>query len=94
MYLTMKHIGKILISLLVISGLFCSCSGLLDIDQHGATSPETFYKTDEEAEEAITAVYAKFAGIYYNYYFVKNLLSDDFWCGGGYPSGGRRVAFH
>ena len=83
MYLTMKHIGKILISLLVISGLFCSCSGLLDIDQHGATSPETFYKTDEEAEEAITAVYAKFAGIYYNYYFVKNLLSDDFWCGGG-----------
>lgn len=83
MYLTMKHIGKILISLLVISGLFCSCSGLLDIDQHGATSPETFYKTDEEAEEAITAVYAKLAGIYYNYYFVKNLLSDDFWCGGG-----------
>ena len=81
----MKTLRNIIISILTISAaLFCtSCNGLLDIDQHGATSQDTFYKTDEEAEEAITAVYAKFAGIYYNYYFVKNLLSDDFWCGGG-----------
>ena len=79
----MKHIGKILITLLGLSVLLSSCNGLLDIPQHGATSPDTFYKNDEEAEEAITAVYAKFASIYFNYYFVKNMLSDDFWAGGG-----------
>lgn len=80
----MKHINPIsVISLLLAALTLPACSDMLDIDQHGASSTETFYKTDEEAEEAITAVYAKFAGIYYNYFFVKNLLSDDFWCGGG-----------
>lgn len=80
----MKHINGLILSLIAVaSGIFCSCNGMLDIDQHGATSPETFYKAEEEAEEAITAVYAQFAGIYYNYFFLKNMLSDDFWCGGG-----------
>lgn len=63
--------------------LFTSCEGMLNIDQHGTASFDTYYQTDEEANEAITAVYANFASIHYNYYFVKNLLSDDFWSGGG-----------
>ncbi len=74
----------LVISLLAALSLFAiSCEDQLDIDQHGVASFDTFYQTDEEADEAITAVYSNFAAIHYNYYFVKNLLSDDFWSGGG-----------
>jgi starch-binding outer membrane protein, SusD/RagB family len=69
--------------IIILSLLITSCEDKLDIDQHGAATFETFYKTDEEADEAITTVYSSFAGIQYNYYFVKNLLSDDYWSGGG-----------
>lgn len=64
-------------------GLFASCEDKLDIEQHGVDSFDTFYQTDTEADEAITAVYANFAAIHYNYYFLKNMLSDDLWAGGG-----------
>ena len=38
---------------------FSSCNvDLLDIPQQGVTSEETFYKTDEDCEEAIAAVYS------------------------------------
>jgi hypothetical protein len=60
-----------------------SCENLLDIEQHGTSSFETFYQTDEEADEAITACYTGFAAVYFNYYLSKNNLCDDFWCGGG-----------
>ncbi len=74
----------ILISMLtMLSMAFISCEDMLDIEQHGTASFETFYQTDEEADEAITAVYANFATIHFNYFFLKNLLSDDYWCGGG-----------
>jgi len=63
--------------------IITSCEGLLNIDQHGTASFDTYYQTDQEADEAITAVYANFISIYFNYYFLKNLLSDDYWCGGG-----------
>jgi hypothetical protein len=66
--------------------LLTSCEDSLDISQHGVSSFETFYQTDAEAEEAITAAYANLAGIYFNYYTIKNMCSDDFWCGGGGPS--------
>lgn len=66
-----------------VSVFFTSCENMLDIEQHGTASFETFYQTDEEANEAITAAYANFATINFNYYFLKNLPSDDFWCGGG-----------
>jgi hypothetical protein len=62
-----------------------SCESLLDNEQHGAYTPESFYKTDEQAEQALAAIYAYYSnsGVYYNIYFLKNLLSDDFWSGGG-----------
>lgn len=77
-----KYITLICVSLFSLFSTI-SCEDSLNIDQHGKASFSTYYQTDEEAEEAITAVYAKFAGIYYNYYFLKNMLSDDFWSGGG-----------
>lgn len=66
-----------------LSVFFVSCESMLDIDQHGTASFDTFYQTDQEAQEAITSVYAEFITIYFNYSFVKNLLADDYWCGGG-----------
>ena len=35
------------------------------------------------ATQAITAVYADFASISFNYVFLKNTLGDDYWSGGG-----------
>lgn len=77
-------IKNIIVSLVVIIPVFfTSCEDKLDIEQHGISSFETYYQTDEEADEAITAVYSNFASIHFNYYFLKNMLSDDFWSGGG-----------
>jgi hypothetical protein len=65
--------------------LLTSCQKMLDNKQHGSYSPETFYETDEQAEQGLAAIYAYYSnsGTYYNIYFLKNLISDDFWCGGG-----------
>lgn len=34
-----------------------SCEKLLDTEQHGEETLETFYRTDSDAEEALAAVY-------------------------------------
>jgi hypothetical protein len=62
-----------------------SCEDALDTTQHGVESFETFYQTDEEATQAAAAIYIYFAnsGTQYNIWFLKNLLADDYWCGGG-----------
>ena len=60
-----------------------SCHDQLDILQHGTASFDTFYQTDGDADEAITACYTGITDIYFNYYTVKNMCSDDFWVGGG-----------
>jgi hypothetical protein len=72
-------------SLLSLAMLLVSCGDMLDTTQHGVESFETFYQTDEEAEQAAAAIYLYYAssGVQYNIGFLKNLLSDDFWCGGG-----------
>ncbi|MDR1557552.1 MAG: RagB/SusD family nutrient uptake outer membrane protein [Tannerellaceae bacterium] len=83
----MKTILKnITLSLFAIAALsLVSCEDVLDNEQHGAYTPEGFYKTDEQAEQALAAVYAYYSnsGNFYNIFFLKNLLSDDFWSGGG-----------
>lgn len=63
---------------------FTSCNqDLLDIQQKGAVSQDDFYKTDDDALAAITAVYAQMRQYYYNYKFFTNLPSDNIYCGGG-----------
>jgi hypothetical protein len=61
-----------------------SCENMLDTEQHGVETLETYYQTDADAEEALAAIYIYYSnsGTYYNIFFLKNLLSDDFWCGG------------
>ncbi|MDR1198303.1 MAG: RagB/SusD family nutrient uptake outer membrane protein [Prevotellaceae bacterium] len=81
----MKTIKNILIALLAtITISLVSCEKMLDTEQHGIETLETFYKTDDQAEEALTTIYLYYSnsGTYYNIYFLKNLLSDDFWSGG------------
>ncbi len=60
-----------------------SCEDNLDIEQQGVISTETFYQTDTDAVEAISRVYSQWRGMYFNQFFLKNLLSDDVYAGGG-----------
>lgn len=82
----MKTIKNILVALLATVTLsLVSCEKMLDTEQHGVETLETFYRTDADAEGAVSTLYLYYSnsGAYYNIYFLKNLLSDDFWSGGG-----------
>lgn len=61
---------------------FSSCSGLLDIDQHGVLNYNTYYQTDEQINSANVAMYLEVRGWEYNCMLCKNMLSDDFYAGG------------
>ena len=61
-----------------------SCSSELDIEKHGNMgSMDTYYTTDENVNSASAALYLSVRSNYFTWYFLKNLLSDDVWCGGG-----------
>jgi len=68
--------------LLVTSG----CKKFLEQDVPGAFAEEDFYKTDQDATQAVTAVYDMMQAHYNNnwgsIYMVKTLLSDESNCGG------------
>ena len=59
-----------------------SCEDELDIKQHGVVDLDTFYQTDEEAENASAAIYLQINGSKYNLHMCINALGDDFWSGG------------
>lgn len=64
--------------------VFTSCEDGLDIPKHGNMGgQDDFYKTDAETEQAVASLYTSWGGNYYNWYYVKNMLSDDCWTGGG-----------
>lgn len=70
--------------LLVVAALFAGCESRLDIAKHGNMGgQDDFYQTDEQTEQAVASMYSSLKGLYYNWFFIKNLLSDDVWCGGG-----------
>lgn len=69
--------------LLCASGMFTSCMDLLNTPQLGVTSVDDFYKTDTDVEEAAVAMYGALSDSYMDIFMIKNLLSDDVWCGGG-----------
>ena len=84
---------KILFSVAVLSAgmMFTSCSqDLLEIEQKATSSTETFYKTDADAESALTAMYATYIGeiggtegIWNAYIMGLNYSSDDVFAAGG-----------
>ncbi len=68
----------------VLSVFHISCESRLDIPKHGNMgSQEDFYKTDEDALQALASLYSTWGDNYYNWFYTKNLLADDIWCGGG-----------
>lgn len=77
-----KYIYILILGL--ISVFSTSCEDRLDIPKHGNMgSQEDFYKTDDDALQALASLYSSWGGNYYNWFFTKNLLADDVWCGGG-----------
>lgn len=79
----MKRIYIYALSLFACCALF-SCSDQLDIPQKGNLGDEAdFYKTDDDANAAITACYTDIGSMYEPIKAVDDLLSDDVWCGGG-----------
>ena len=76
----MKHI--LLSALMLIFAV--GCENYLDIPKHGNMGgQDDFYKTDEEALQALASLYGTWDGIYSNWFYAKNLLSDDVFAGGG-----------
>ncbi len=60
------------------------CESYLDIPKHGNMGgQEEFYRTDDEALEALASLYGTWDGLYANWFYAKNLLSDDVYAGGG-----------
>lgn len=76
--------AKYILSSLFLGGclLTGSCVDKLDIGQHGVTTIDDFYQTDNDAEEAIMACYNEWKTVYQPAFWIKNLLSDDCYSGG------------
>ena len=68
----------------VMSLMTVSCDSKLDIEKHGNMGGmDTYYTTDENVNSATASLYLSVRSNYFTWYFLKNLLSDDVWCGGG-----------
>lgn len=84
---------KIFFSIAVLSAgmMFTSCDqDLLDIEQKATSSTDNFYKTDADAESAVTAMYATYIGeiggnegIWSAYITGINYAADDVFAAGG-----------
>ena len=83
---------KILFSVALLSvGLaLTSCNDRLDVEQKATSSTGNFYKTDADAESALTAMYATYIGeiggtegIWNAYIMGLNYSSDDVFAAGG-----------
>ena len=83
---------KIFLSVALLSGMMLasSCEDMLDIPQKGTTSTDTFYKTDADAQSALTAMYATYIGeiggnegIWSAYLTLINYSADDIFAAGG-----------
>ncbi len=79
----MKMRKYILIFLAFSLGLVSCNQDLLDITQNGVVDESVYYSTDDDAMAAITVVYSQWKSVYYDSYFLTNLISDEAWCGGG-----------
>ena len=77
-----KYIGFIVL-LAALTFSAASCSDLLNIDQHGVVSVDTYYSTDAEIETASSNLYINMRSLESSAILLKPLLDGDFWAGGG-----------
>lgn len=82
---------KIFLSIVLLSSMmFVACEDMLDVEQKATNSTDSFYKTDADAESALTAMYATYIneiggseGIWNAYIMGLNYSSDDVFAAGG-----------
>ncbi len=79
----MKKLNYYILSAVFTMLFMSSCEDQLNIEQEGVTSVESFYETDDDADEAVAAVYEIWRTTQMYEYWLKNLLADDAYCGGG-----------
>ena len=80
----MKKHNTIISILFSTTLFFSSCEKELNIEKMGNLGAEKdFYKTDADADAAITSCYVDLGGLFDEIMSTSNLLSDDIWCGGG-----------
>jgi len=72
----------VLLSVAILSVFASACTSQLDTQQHGATGVDTYYKTDSDADEAITTVYYQWQNMTMPFFYLLNLPSDDMYAGG------------
>lgn len=72
---------KKILTILSAALLMASCADKLDIDQHGTFDDTNYYKTDSDAESALSAVYTAMPGIEWQYQAVNGYLGDEYWTG-------------
>lgn len=82
---TYKHIITTIVAGIAVVGL-TGCNDQLDINQNGVTPYDSYYKTDEDCEEATTAIYSELRTQYtsgdYSPWEIKTLLADEINTGG------------
>lgn len=77
-----QYITLLLLALVMVFAT--GCEDRLDIAKHGNMGgQEDFYKTDDEALAASASMYVTWRSTFYNWWFLKNLLADDVYTGGG-----------
>lgn len=82
---------KIFISIVLLSSMmFVACEDMLNVEQKAINNTDSFYKTDADAESALTAMYATYIneigsseGIWNAYIMGLNYSSDDVFAAGG-----------
>lgn len=82
---------KIFLSIILLSSMmFTACEDRLDVEQKATSSTDNFYKTDADAESALTAMYATYIneiggneGIWNAYIMGLNYSADDVFAAGG-----------
>ncbi len=77
-----KFIYSLVCAAMLTAGV-SSCEDRLDIQEHGVLDYNTFYQNDDEAVEAVTAIYIQINSSKYNFHMILNAMGDDFWSGGG-----------
>lgn len=77
-----KHLVYISLAFLGVFGMV-SCADELNIEKLGNMgAEEDFYKTDEDAEQAVAACYTQYAGNWALINHCGDVMSDDVWCAG------------
>lgn len=74
-----------------------SCESKLDIAQHSVAPIDSFYQTDEEAEQGIVAAYYQFKTVHSggtsSVAWIASFLGDELWAGGGSRADGTYYQF-